>query len=213
MILPDEIAFWSRQLSEHALFLHLGLEKKTLKREALLLHNEWELFRAGQPSDLLGMCSDLRAFKTLVLDELQKGWCGWIYPLFVEHTRRELDMFVKHIQTNALDEDELQHWLRFMAEHAAFAAHLLDPMEADKIREATEVTGQFCNLAKACDGMTPTLLDMSKHEGEGLDEWLTQSGLGTPNTRSVVHPALAAHVVREGQRFLQTVDALGQGVK
>ena len=42
----DEIWFWSTQMTEHALFLFLGLEDPTqnLKKGALDLHNEWKGF-------------------------------------------------------------------------------------------------------------------------------------------------------------------------
>jgi len=209
-VLPDEIEFWSRQLSEHALFFHLGIEDEALKHDALILHSDWETFRqGGAAGDLVALVTNLRGFKTMLLDELSRRWIGWIFPLFVEHTRRELDLFVAHLGTSALTPDELCQWTRFMAEHAAFAAHLLDPAEAAKIQEATAAAGQFSKLSEGCAVITPTLVALSQKAGEGLDAWLQKSGLGTPATHSVVHPVLAAHVVREGQRFLQTTAALG----
>ena len=41
-------------------------------------------------------------------------------------------------------------WLRFMAEHAAFAAHLMDPIEAQRIRSALETVGRLTQLQNAC---------------------------------------------------------------
>src|SRR5579872_7307085 len=41
----NEIEFWSHQLSEHALFLHLGLEEQSLKNRGNHLHNKFEAFR------------------------------------------------------------------------------------------------------------------------------------------------------------------------
>jgi hypothetical protein len=41
----DEIDFWSRQLSEHALFVHLGLLDLPLRTRAQELHEQWELYR------------------------------------------------------------------------------------------------------------------------------------------------------------------------
>lgn len=210
LLLPDEIGFWARQLSEHALFFHLGLEEPDLKQSALLLHEQWEFFRSGESGEnVLDLCAELRDFKSTLLSRLAQGeWLGWIWFTFVEHTRRELDLFVMHLRAQTFDSSELCDWLRFMAEHAAFAAHLLDPVEAAKVREATAVVGKFSDLCRSCSSVTPQLLSLSHRAGKELDAWLGSSGLGTASTKSIVHPVLAEHVVREGRRFLQTVEAL-----
>lgn len=37
----DEIYFWGRQIGEHALFLHLGIEEEKLKARAKEIHDHW----------------------------------------------------------------------------------------------------------------------------------------------------------------------------
>src|SRR5689334_8302089 len=54
-VASNEIDFWVRQLSEHALFLYLGIEEPNLKTEALNLHQKFEKFREkfnSKPNDL-----------------------------------------------------------------------------------------------------------------------------------------------------------------
>ena len=47
----SDLVFWSRQLSEHILFLFLGLEDCTLKNKANKLHKKWEKFRLTFPKN------------------------------------------------------------------------------------------------------------------------------------------------------------------
>lgn len=220
-----EVHFWSRQLSEHALFLSLGLEQRDLRRAAAAARESWETFRRRVFTDgwlvvplsvvvpeVLRLCAALRALKTEVYDRSTRGeWLGWLFPTFVEHTRRELDLFVEHLNEGLAGRpmrapDELCRWLRFMAEHAAFAAHLLDPTEAVLIRQAVSRMGEFTELHASCASTTPQLVELSKRAGRELDLYFTQSGIGTPTVRSVIHPVLAEHVVREGRRFLYTLE-------
>ncbi len=204
-----DVDFWARQFSEHCLFFHLGLDAPQFKGPAKQLHDEWE---AARPSlDLptaLALASKTRAFKTEILSTLDTGkWIGWIFPTFVDHTRRELDLFVAHAtgrQVSAMQ--DTTEWLRFMAEHAAFAAHLMDPIEARRIRMALATVGQFTQLQNACRaGVTDNLLALSNKVGTALDTFVVND---VTKARSIIHPVLATHVVREGRRFLYTVSKL-----
>lgn len=214
----DEIEFWSRQLSEHALFVHLGLLDQPLRVRALELHQAWEEYRKIRknlpPREVggraLALAIDTRAFLNHVYDRLAKGqWIGWLWPLFIDHLRREGDYFIDIMQHKTPDtEATCKTWLVFMAEHAAFAAHLLDPTEATKIRQATAFIGEFERLHGGCNAMNEQLLTMTKKAGTDLDQYFGQLGVGSPNLKSIIHPVLAEHVVREGRRFLAVVDRL-----
>lgn len=211
----SEINFWARQFSEHALFFSLGIEDPGYRGAAKALHVAWERARPTlntQPAVMLSMCRELRAYKVDLFGRLNSGqWLGWIYPTFVDHTRRELDLFVAHL-TQAVPitrQQEATEWLRFMAEHAAFAAHLMDPIEAARVRQAVAAVGSMERLRVACtNGVTPQLLSLSKRAGEGLDQFVVTQ---VSKAKSVIHPVLATHVVREGRRFLLTVDRLRGG--
>lgn len=217
------VRFWSRQLSEHALFMNLGFEMPELKKESAALHSDWERFRATLPSRanehetadiaraFLDLTPDLRDFKVHVLERLNSGeWLGWIYPSFADHTRRELDYAV-NLLTGGLGEGEkrakteLCEWLQFMAEHAAFADHLLDADEQQLMKEATEIQGDLERLHGRCSSLTPQLIDLSEKAGKALDRYFTKLDANVTKVHSIIHPLLALHVVREGRMFLQTL--------
>jgi len=204
---PD-LAFWARQLSEHCLFFSLGFEDVPFRTQAAALHKAWEQARPSITLPVaLRLAAETRAYKTSALAALQERWLGWIFPTFVDHTRRELDLFVAHATGQVVSPTEdATSWLRFMAEHAAFAAHLMDPVEGQTIREALAFVGHFSQLQQACSkGVTDTLLAMSQNAGQGLDAFVAGP---VSKARSVIHPVLAVHVLREGRRFLYTVDRL-----
>ena len=210
----NEIAFWSKQISDHCRFLHLGLDNKDLKSRAMDLHQQWERFQAarGTPQEAVALTLKTRDFKTEVHSRLVAGeWLGWLWPLFVDHIRREGDYFLGKLQGTMLsDADECATWITFMAEHAAFAAHLLDPSEAARIQQAIAMLGTLNQLWKACSvSLNDQLLSLTTRSGLDLDAYLKGLGVGKPGgARSIIHPVLAEHVVREGQRFLVTINAL-----
>lgn len=213
MNVKDEIDFWSRQLSEHALFLNLGLDDPSLKKRADRLHTQWEVFRSGTraPKDAIALALLTRELLSEVYSRLTAGeWLGWIWPLFVDHIRREGDYFISKLQGTAISTPtECGTWLQFMAEHAAFAAHLLDPVEVAKIRQATKFIGDFETLHGGCAQFNTQLQAMSERAGKALDAYFTTLGVGTANVQSIIHPVLAEHVVREGRRFLKVIATLG----
>lgn len=208
----SEVVFWARQLSEHALFLHLGLEPVALRARAWQLHQDWERIRPS-PSipTFLEQAAALRAFKVEVLETLQKPrWLGWLFPTFVDHLRRELDLVVVRLTTGVSASKDMCAWLRFSAEHAAFAAHLMDPTEAARVAKAIALTREFLRLGQGCSAVGPQLLTLSQRAGHVLDKFVENE---VPKARSTIHPVLGVHVLREGRRFLRVVDALRhQGV-
>ena len=214
MPLADDIDFWSRQASEHGLFMALGLDDKTLKRRSESLHQSWENFRRGprRVPDAVALVLAGRELKLEVHGRLLQGeWLGWLWPLFIDHIRREEDYFLGALQGTQLDaKTECQIWLTFMSEHIAFAIHLLDPSEAERMRQAMALQGNFNELWKGCgNAVNDQLLSLTQQKGMELDAYLQNLGIGTPSgAKSVIHPVIAEHVVREGRRFLATMNAL-----
>lgn len=203
----SEVDFWARQFSEHALFFSLGIEDKVYRAQAEALHAAWERARPTLTAvTILPLCTELRAYKVDLFAQLQRRWLGWIFPTFVDHTRRELDLFVSHAVGNPLTSADVGPWLQFMAEHAAFAAHLMDPIEAQRIRGALAAVGTMTELRAACTrGVNDQILALSRRAGEDLDRFTVND---IAKAKGVIHPVLATHVVREGRRFLYTVDRL-----
>jgi hypothetical protein len=216
----DDIQFWARQLSEHALFFSLGIEIEPFREQARLLRAQWEKTR----EKLVGVeklpgaleeakelvrdpLFDLRDYKVELLEKLRSGtWAGWIFPLFVAHTLRELDYFHDRV----FDPDGVSRResacanVRFMAEHALFAAHLCDPEERLLINRALRLAGRFEDLEHECGDVGKQFRVLSAEAGEDLDRYLSKEPL-TKQGNSLIHPVLAEHVVREGRRFLETI--------
>jgi hypothetical protein len=213
----SDIDFWSRQLSEHALFLHLGLEVEPYKSRAAALHDEWEAARRVLPrapslnaarAVVSSPTQRLGDFKYEVLARMRSGqWLGWLFPLFVDHTLRELKYFVERVwHGGAPPERIFCANIDFMREHAEFAEHLLDPTEKDAARGARAAAGSFSALRGGCAALTPDLINLGDKAGKDLDKYLRSAPILPPH--SVIHPVLAAHVVREGERFLDTMREL-----
>jgi hypothetical protein len=186
----SDVDFWARQFSEHALFFSLGIEDPSYRAAARALHTAWERARPSLTvNTILPLCTELRAYKVDLYTQLQSGkWLGWIFPSFVDHTRRELDLFVAHARGIGIRRElDATEWLRFMAEHAAFAAHLMDPEEGARVRQAVAATAQLEQLRMACaHGVTPQLLSLSKRAGEGLDRFVVRGDTGLEG--EVRHP-------------------------
>ena len=225
-VMPDTltwIKFFSRQLSEHALFMNLGLVDSDLKRRADVLHADWEAFRTSVPdaatSDLVPraveLAAPLRGFTSEVHDRVIGGeWLGWLVPTLLEHMNRELDYFVATVRAPApktgllAASDELCMWLRHNAEEAAFAAHLLDPSETVLIGQAQGFVEKFGDLLEGCGSMEHGFVGLSAKASHLFDRYLSGSGIGTPKVRSVIHPVLALHVLREVRMSVNVMSEL-----
>lgn len=209
----DEIKFWSHQLSEHALFLHLGLEDAKFKKEGLKLHKKFETFRKKMTvknmHKVLPLAKELRRYKIEVLSTLASGkWIGWIFPLFARHIILELDYFVDKLNgIKYTDQDEIAFWNIINGEHAGFAAHLLDPSERALFEAADGIAKKF---EKTVTSEKEMFVKISQENAKELDAYFKKAeGAAKANKlQSVIHPALIAHVIREGERSLQMLNSL-----
>lgn len=209
MQLTNDVRFWLGQDMEHNLFFALGFEDPELRAAAQRLHDAYQTILARDDLGAgLRLLETSQAFKLQALAKAERGWVGWIFPLFIDHTRREMDMMLARIRPGGVtSREELCFMNRIGQEHCAFAAHLLDPSEKgphDRARLLELASGE---LANGCAAATyGTLLALSKKAGSRIDALF--SGLDLAKTRSVIHPVLAAHVVREGRRFVGTMRTL-----
>ncbi len=215
----DHGTFWGRQISEHQLFLHLGIEDAEFKQKALDLHKEWETYRnmlQTRPSldtlnQWLPLLQKTRAFQIDILKVLYSGkWIGWIFPLFVNHITLELDYLVDKLNDIPYTaDDEIMFWNRINSEHAAFAAHLLDPSERDLFLKADAMSVKLHNL-QLPESEKEMWLTVSLKAGKELDQLNKQARVGAKANKvlSVIHPVLLDHVIREGERGIQTLEKI-----
>ncbi len=209
----DEINFWSIQMSEHALLLHLGLEDPVLKQRGLELHEKWEKFIANLLTEplynVLPLLEELRAYKLEVVQTLQSGlWIGWVFPSFARHVTRELDYFVDKLNDVRYSSmDETDFWNHINSDHAAFESHLFDPYERDLSQQANDLSEKINQLPDSEEDM---FIHLSLTAAEELDQFNKEGRkLSKANKlQSVIHPVLMDHVIREGERSKKILSEL-----
>ena len=206
----DEIRFWLAQDREHALFYALGFHDPMLKRQAEAIYNDYSrALNAGDVHSGMNILRRSQEYKSRALAQLAGGWQGFIYPSFIEHTKLELDAMMLRVSKQGLpDIAEVCFWNRINADHAAFAAHLLDPTETllhDTAMKASRDIGKLA-IDSCAQQVYPTLLQMSREGAASLDAFVSDPAL--LEAKSIIHPVLAAHVQREGQRALATLNAI-----
>lgn len=211
----DEIKFWAHQLSEHALIFHLGIEEKALKEEGLTLHKKFEDFRKRMNTknlaEILPLTEQLRDYKIRVLTNLLNGkWLGWIFPVFARHVIVELDYFVDKLNgVSYSPEEEATFWDVINGEHAGLASHLLDPTERKVVDETNEFSLLFEKIAQSEEEM---LVKLSLKAAQELDEYYKDSEgkIKKGAVKSVIHPALIDHDIREGERAIEILKRLAK---
>ena len=153
------------------------------------------------------------------------------YPLLIDHTSREAFYFknrLEELNTGQLDPlpdaiiNENVFFLKIMADHSKFISHLLDPSERKLIAQAKDFSHDFDTLlfqAVDLEHMAPQshtiplldqMLDQNRISVKSLRDFKKTAGELIQQTRikSIIHPLLADHVLREAERFLFILDAL-----
>lgn len=205
----NEVGFWlAQQDREHMLFLQLGLDDPQLKAEATQLHNAYtQAAQSGDINTLLNLAAQSQDLKTRCLEQSKMRWIGWLFPLFYEHIRREIDYGLTKIQRDLTAEEEACFWTQIGAEHAIMAVHLLDPSEKEAAIAGYEEFKKLENLHSNCQQQVmPTFVELSKRAAVDLDAFFNEAKAA--KVKSVIHPVLADHIIREGQRFIETMNAI-----
>lgn len=205
----NEFEFWGRQATEHALFLQLGFEDPALKAYWQQMYEALKAaYEQGDVNAFMVLLDQSVTAKQELLKRLHAGeWLGWLFPTFVDHVTHEEEYFAAKLRGSIASNIETGVWLRFMAEHAEFASHLVDTTERAAMMKALELAGQFHGLEAACmRDCGASLAALSAQKGKELDAFFT----GTTPTKplSVIHPVLREHVIREGRRFVDVMNRL-----
>ena len=199
-----EIDQWAPQMGEHALFLHLLLHEPLLKQKALELFHKWQLYVCQQGrrnvETARRLVDELEEYKTVILDRLLAGeWLGAVYPQFVDHIRRELIYFKNKLNGIKLTpEEEVQFWNTINSEHAGFASHLLDPTEEELVDKADATMKKIRQLPVSNQ---IAVIVMAIEAGVELTAFNIESynAVISNQIKSIIHPTLLKHVIREGQ--------------
>lgn len=204
--IEDDVRFWVVQDAEHNLFLALGFREPEFKDQALALHAAMTTaLQRGNLGAALELVTRSQAFKQQAFAAAKQRWIGWNFPAFIDHIYREIDwMLVRRLQrpTGLETQEEICAMNQLTADHAALASHLLDPSEVAYVNQARGLHQQASALAGAgcAQAVLPTLLAISTQAATEADKFVTT--LLTEQPKSIIHPLLAAHVDREGKRWL-----------
>ncbi|HWS52917.1 MAG TPA: DUF2935 domain-containing protein [Pyrinomonadaceae bacterium] len=212
--------FWLEQEFEHAKFFLMHMPSPDLDTEraqVLRFQNDFAArlaqVRAGG-ADRSGLAGFNRPTIELVrrfldvkrrMEKAQESGQlkSLAWPTFFEHVALEGERFANRLEKFSegkveLERDEVvDFWSRIMADHADFVAHLLDPEE----RALIEKSRGAADAWRAVKSGGPK----GKVEGS-LAELLAfkqtaQKGVEAGQIKSIIHPLLADHVVREALKF------------
>ena len=221
----NDIDFATRQITDDTSLLEIGLANPGLKQQADVLWKKLDAFRRSSkgPREYAKMSDELRTFLNSIIARQGAGeWVGWLTPLFVEHLRREVDLFAGYVKVAAGQADatavptplaEFKAWTRAAHDHAATLEQYLDPSEGSRIMTVRNLVGQFGEIYKA-QSVTPQFVQAAERAVEALDAFVVglNPGKAPPEgAKSVIHPLLVDHVLREGRRFLNVLHGLKTG--
>ena len=124
------------------------------------------------------------------------------WPTFFEHVALEGERFANRLEKFSRGQVEydrsevIDFWTRIMADHADFVAHLLDPEEKALIQKAMQSAGVW----RGMKGGSKDKVD------DQLDSFIAfkktaQAGVEAGQIKSIIHPLLADHVLREALKF------------
>lgn len=175
------------------------------------------------------LTTGLIGFKSRLLnDVLACRLFTFNYPLLLDHVLREARFYLsqlERIQNRAAVDavaDLIQQeifWNRIMAEHAKFIRGLLDPVEVQLFNTADhfghqfdQLTAQALQLLNQTAGL-PAVTAESREATAAIRDFKRQGteGLIGCTIRSIAHPLLGDHVVREANHYLRILSGYGLG--
>lgn len=214
----DEFRFWTLgggglpgQDNEHQVFLQLGLVgAPDLQRRAAAIKARYDALapRALDRDAVLAVVRDSQALKADAIARADAGWVGWLWPAFLRHIKFEVDYFLRRVAGQVSLQEEACAMARVNAEHAFMGAKLIDPAaaEAPAFEAAMAAYRGLASDQAACaSAVWPLAVDLTRRHAAELDRF--NRAMDAPvRPRSVIHPVLGAHIVREGARSLAVLD-------
>lgn len=193
------------------------------KAESLLLYKNFD----KHENDIVKGSLNFKEYQSIVqklsnlksnVIKLQESgtWVGWLYPGFTKHIKKELDYFWDRLHNNVSATDEVKFWIDINADHAGFAARLLDaksdPNHRQLVDSVMDISEEGYALSEEQMDFQQMIrltsaLDYAEKVG---DTQLQMWNSGRPDQRTnIVHPILLAHVIRENERSQVRLKQLG----
>lgn len=165
-------------------------------------------------------------YKTKLLDEiLTCQLYATVYPLLIDHIRREALLFVDSLTRlqNKEESDDIEanleqeiFWNKIMAEHSQFIRGFLDPTEEALIELANNFSIRFNNINKKTINVikSPHLFEQITNESLLLTKEINgfkiqgTEGILSCSIKSLIVPLLGDHVIRESNHFLHILKSI-----
>jgi len=228
----DDIKFWTFQLTEHALFLHLLLNPQAvpeLKNEAKHLHNAWNEHRQK--------CKDLNPKKCSCIPD---GYIGFLklsnalyalletihskigvipninldipsddFHALIRHMLMEQTYFVRLVEGKITMKEELLFWLQENAEHMTLISHLLPfgPLK-DQAANIADILGRTKDAALQNSGYfinEVTLIRAANESAMNVHNAIVSGQVLTINQIMLDHEIREAIKGEERVRYLLSV--------
>lgn len=220
--LEDEVKFWGLQTAEHQALIYTGLidpiyaetlneplalapsiNVKTLKEEALRLHNRWQnIIKNPKVRDAITTMDDTLIHQNRIFELTQQGFIGYLYPSLIEHIIQESNYFRSKLSGFGYNlNEEINFWVDHHKGETAVVEKQLDPTETELgyiIRDYDERLEMYKNNPDAAYRDMGIILNTYDDLGVQL-----LKDMATGKVKTISPPALVEHAIREGQRAIE----------
>ena len=233
----------NQDIVEHPLFIHLLIEDIPLKTQAMKLHqrgqvymkktyeskgiNNYKVFLDYKDTaklfindiDTKELRDLIKENKNLLLEikkRLENGeWLGSAYPSFIDHLLLELGYLENVLTGNHYTTKEVLHFINVHnSGEVGVTAKLLDPAPENEgsLQTAQKLQKEFLKLDKEEQKMLEKLtLEKTKELNQFAEK--TKQALKNKKLKSIIHPVLLDHVMREGTRIEKMAEKINIFVK
>ena len=193
------------------IFLELMLQQKSLKQLANDFQRAWRNYYNISRGDQIRLFENTIQFQHNLISQMRSGeWIGFSYPSFVKHITRETEYALRKVRgDNVSDEDEIKFWNHVLHEHAALAAHLLDPSEKDLINTARNLERIGEQTAVLLNTELDFFLVLSRVMNATDQHQNLIHTIRNSQAESIIPPLLSQHVLQEGDRAKKILSLIG----
>jgi hypothetical protein len=219
--LQNEIKFWADQMMDHMIFINTGLVEKEIKKQNLpvklyttssKLAEEWKNVLSSDSNDV----EEVKELADRTLNyqnevketQLDGHWIGWLSDSFYNHLNLELDYFVDKLYEEPFNiENELNFWLIERKTDTEATIKLLDPTERNWEAKARQSIELLEDIETEEQSEESDLVLLTLNAFTKLDKFYEQLGrnIKDATVKTNIHPLLAEHVKREGERAIKTL--------
>jgi hypothetical protein len=189
---------------------------KGIEEEKIVLDSSDLAKLAGTDfSPIIRLLSELKDFKQQVVDRLSKGeWIGWVYQSLAEHTMKELVHMEKKVNKQSYPVlDQIDFYNTINAEHTGVTSHWFDPdpQNDEDMARALELFHKGVKMVenhKQAEQQLYLKLSLDYADELGQFEKKTKNRVNSHTVKSIIHPTMIAHDVREGDRSVYCLKRL-----